>query len=170
MEITQNDLSSFRLQLKSGSIQTTYKALLSYIMDLRTLFQEKFPGCQITGLYQGYLDMSYFAIVSPSLKFHNLKIAIVFNYSTFRFEAWLAATNRQIQRKYWELLRQNNWPGYRIATLSKGVDSIIEYDLTGELDLSDVKMLNDEIEQKVAKFICDIEQFLMQPGNTIKAT
>jgi hypothetical protein len=43
--------------------------------------------------------MTYFAVVPPSLKRRARKIAIVFNYEAFRFEAWLSATNRQLQRK-----------------------------------------------------------------------
>ena len=39
--------------------------------------------------------MTYFALFPDALKKHNLKLATVFNYQTFRFEVWLAARNRQ---------------------------------------------------------------------------
>lgn len=67
------------------------------MMDLRIHFKNRYPNYSISGLYQGYLDMTYFAIVPPALKQRDLKIAIVFNYDAFRFEAWLAGTNRQVQ-------------------------------------------------------------------------
>ena len=62
------------------------------MMDLRTHFKDRYPKYSVSGLYQGYLDMTYFAVVPPSFKRRGLKIAIVFNYGAFRFEAWLAAT------------------------------------------------------------------------------
>jgi hypothetical protein len=39
-----------------------------------------------------------------------LKIAIVFDYAAFGFEAWLAGRNRQVQRKYWQLFRAVDGP------------------------------------------------------------
>jgi hypothetical protein len=126
MQSIQEYMNDFREQLKTGSIQKAYRALLGYMMDLRTHFKNKCPSYSISGLYQGYMDMTYFAIIPPLLKDRNLKIAIVFNYEAFRFEAWLAGANRQVQRKYWELFRDSRWTEYRVVTPVKGVDSIIE--------------------------------------------
>lgn len=84
------DIRDFRGQLEKGSIQKAYKALISYMMSLRTHFKNKYEGFTVSGLYQGYMDMTYFALFPPSLKRRDLKIAVVFNYDAFRFEAWLA--------------------------------------------------------------------------------
>ena len=84
--------------------------------------------------------MTYFAIVPPSLKHRDLKIAIVFSYGAFRFEAWLAGTNRQVQRKYWDLFRDSQWSEYRVATPAKGVDSIVECNLAEEFDFGDLRL------------------------------
>ena len=100
MQSIQEEMNDFQEQLRTGSIQKAYRALLGYMMDLRKHFKNRYPSYSISGLYQGYMDMSYFAIIPPSFKDRNLKIAIVFNYEAFRFEAWLAGTNRQVQRKY----------------------------------------------------------------------
>jgi hypothetical protein len=161
----QKDMNHFREQLKAGSIQKAYKALLGYIMDLRTHFKNRYPGYTISGLYQGYMDMTYFAIVPSSLKLRDLKIAIVFNYETFGFEAWLAGANRQVQRKYWELIRDSGWTQYRIVEPAKGVDSIIECDLAVGFDISERDNLNEGIEEKAAKFIDDVERFLSLKTN-----
>ena len=93
MPSIQEDMNEFRSQLRTGSIQKAYKTLLGTMLDLRIHFQNRYPGYSISGLYQGYMDMTYFAIVPPSLKLRSLKIAIVFNYEAFRFEAWLAGRN-----------------------------------------------------------------------------
>jgi hypothetical protein len=159
MQSIQEDMNELRMQLKTGAIQKAYKTLLGYMMDLRILFQNRYPSYSISGLYQGYMDMTYFAIVPPSLKHRNLKIAIVFNYGAFRFEAWLSGANRQVQRKYWELFRDSGWTEYRVVTPAKGVDSIIECDLAENFDFGDLDSLTASIDENTVKFINDVEKF-----------
>ena len=106
------------------------------------------------------MDMTYFAIFPPLLKDRDLKIAIVFKYDAFSFEAWLAGRNRKVNRQYWELLRDSQWPGYRVVTPAKGVDSILECDLAKQFDFSDPDALTSNIETATASFIDDIEGFL----------
>jgi len=160
MQSIQEDMAELRGQLRTGAIQKAYRALLGYMMDLRTRFKNRYPSYSISGLYQGYLDMTYFAIAPPSLKHRDLKIAIVFNYAAFRFEAWLAGTNRQVQRKYWELFRDSRWTEYRVVTPAKGVDSVIECNLAEDFDFADLDSLTASIEEKAVEFIDDIERFL----------
>ncbi len=157
MRLTKKEMDVFRRQLEEGSIQRAYRALLAYIMGLRTHFKNNLAGSTVSGLYQGYMDMTYFALFPASLKPHNLKIAIVFNFDAFRFEAWLAGSNRKVQRQYWELLKDHPWPGYRVATPVKGVDSILECDLAADFDLEDPDSLTSIIETKTVAFINEIE-------------
>lgn len=159
MHSTRKDIDEFRRLLKKGSIQRAYRAVLSTLMGLRAHFESS-AGLAVSGLYQGSMDMSYFAVFPPSLRRRNLKIAIVFDYSTFRFEAWLAARNRQVQRQYWELIKGGQWPGYRVSTPGKGVDSILECDLASDFDLDDTGALTSTIETKTKAFIRDIEGYL----------
>jgi hypothetical protein len=166
MHSNQQDIEALREQLEKGSIQKAYRALLSYMMGLRTHFKRNYPGFAVSGLYQGYMDMTYFALVPPSLKPRRLKIAIVFNYDAFRFEAWLAGSNRKVQRQYWKLFRDSQWPEYRVVTPAKGVDSIVACDLTQDFDLSDTDALTSRIQTATTAFIDDMERFLAerQPG------
>ena len=159
MQSIQEDMNEFRKQLRTGAIQRAYKTLLGTMMDLRVHFQNRYPSYFISGLYHGYMDMTYFAIVPPSLKHRNLKIAIVFNYEAFRFEAWLSGTNRQVQRKYWELFRDSGWTEYRVVTPAKGVDSIIECNLAENFDFGDLDCLTADIEENTVKFINNVEEF-----------
>ncbi len=160
MHSSAEDIRDFRGQLEKGSIQKAYRALISYMMGLRTHFKDKCEGFTVSGLYQGYMDMTYFALFPPSLKHRDLKIAVVLNYDAFRFEAWLAGSNRNIQRQYWELFKDSQWPGYRVVTPASGVDSIIECDLATDFDLDDPDALTASIEKATVAFIDDIERFL----------
>jgi hypothetical protein len=156
----QKDIEEFQGQLKNGAIQRAYGALLSFMMGLQSYFKKKHSDFHVSSLYQGYMDMTYFAISPPSLKQRDLKLAIVFNYEAFCFEAWLAGKNRKINQHYWELFKDKKWPGYRIVTPGKGVDSIVECDLVHRLDLNDTEALTKRIETGTEAFIEDIERIL----------
>lgn len=162
MRSIQNDIEEFRQQLSKGSIQNAYRVLLSYMAGLRTRFVEKYGDSSVSGLYQGYLDMTYFAISPPFLKSRDLKVAVVFNYDTFGFEAWLAARNRKIQKQYWEFFKDCHWPGYRVVAPAAGVDSIIECDIAGGFDLSKPEVLTTRIELALDSFNATIEMFLSE--------
>jgi hypothetical protein len=160
MHSINKDLEVFRGQLEKGSIQRAYQALLSYMMQLRTHFENNVPGAAVSDLSQGYMDITFFALFPPALKQRNLKVPIVFNYRAFRFEAWLAGRNRKVQQQYWELLKDGRWPNYRISTPAPGVDSILECDLATHFDLDDPEALTASIEAAAVAFIDDIELFL----------
>lgn len=168
MNSIQEDMEEFREQLEKGSIQKAYRTLLTYMMGLRTHFKNSSAGSDVSGLYQGTMDMTYFALFPPSLKHRDLKIAIVFNYDAFRFEAWLAGSNRKVQRQYWELFRDSQWPDYRVVKPASGVDSIVECDLAMNFDFNDPDTLTSRIETAATAFIADIESFLIGQGRTYK--
>jgi hypothetical protein len=157
-----DDMDELRVQLEKGSIQRAYAALLAYMLSLRTYLVNKYGISVVSNLYQGYLDMTYFAIFPHSLKDRGLKVAVVFNYNAFRFEAWLAARNRVVQRQYWEVFKDSQWPEYRVVAPAKGIDSIIEYDLAADFDLASPENLTETIEKGTAEFIADMEKFLSE--------
>lgn len=105
------NIENFRHHLEKGSIQKAYRAVVSYMMGLRTHFEKNYPDLRVSGFYQGYMDMTYFALFPASLKERKLKIAVVFNYETFGFEVWLSGSNRRVARQNWELLKDHEWPG-----------------------------------------------------------
>ncbi len=162
MQSIQEDMQGLRKQLENGSIQKAYKALISYMMDLRTHFVKEYSDSAVSALYQGYMDMTYFAIFPTALKRHDLKVAIVFNYAAFRFEAWLAARNRKIQRQYWELFKDSQWAEYRVVTPAEGIDSIIECDLAKDFDIGNPEALTSKIENAIGVFIDKVEAFLSE--------
>ena len=162
MHSIQEDIVELRKQLENGRIQKAYRELLSYMMGLRTHFANKYGESVVSGLYQGYMDMTYFALFPSSLKRLDLKIAIVFNYDAFRFEAWLAARNRKVQREYWKLIKDSHWSEYRVVAPAGGIDSILECDLAKDFDISDPDVLTSRIEKATSAFIDSIERFLSE--------
>ena len=160
MESMPEYIKEYKKQLGKGVIQRAYQGLMKYIMDLRTHFSKNFPDFAPGNIYHGYMDMTYFPISPKSLKSRKLKIAVVFNYDQFRFEAWLAGYNKQIQQKYWILFQESDLNKYRIPSAIKGVDSIVEYTLAENPDFVDLDRLTKQIEKGTSYFINEIEDFL----------
>ena len=154
-------IDDYKKQMKKGDIPKAYQGLMGYMMSLRTYFKNTYPDYFVPGnIYYGYMDMTYFPILTESLKKRKLKIAIVFVHETFRFEVWLAAANKQVQSRYWDLFKRSGWKKYKILSSIKGEDSIIEYILDENPDFSDLETLTKRIDKGATKFIKDIESFL----------
>ncbi|MCL4249852.1 MAG: hypothetical protein KJ065_17025 [Anaerolineae bacterium] len=166
MTSIQQDMEEFQRQLSTGAVTRAYRALLAYMLDLRTHFEKNHPDFGVSGLYQGYMDMTYFAIFPPALKQRDLKIAIVFNYETFRFEVWLSPRNRNVHRQYWELFKDSHWPAYRVVPPAKEADSMVECDLANDVDFSDLEALTSTIETGTLAFIAAMERFLSEHQGT----
>ena len=161
MESFHEDMMAFKKQLDKGSIQVAYKGLMDFFMSLRFHFQKKYPEFIVpSNVYFGYMDMTYFSIIPKSFKDKKLKIAIVFNYETFGFEAWLSAVNKNVLTEYWNLIKDKTWDKYRIVKPGKGIDSILEYNLVKNPDFNNLDGLTKQIEKGTINFIKDIEGYL----------
>ena len=161
MESFQETIHEYRKQLQKGIVQKAYKGLMEYLMALRTHFKDKYPDHFVSGsIYYGYMDMTYFSCFPESLKQRQLKIAIVFLHEPFRFEVWLAGNNKQVQAKYWTLIKESGWKEYRLVPTTKSVDSIIEHVLVDDPDFSDCDTLTSQIEKAAVLFNKDIENFI----------
>jgi len=161
MQALHESINEYKIQLEKGVIQIAYKGLMEYIMALRTHFNKKYPDAFVSGsIYYGYMDMTYFSFTPKSLQQRKLKIAIVFVHESFRFEVWLAAYNKQVQQKYWQLFKENNWNKYPIVSSTKGADSIVEHILADNPDFRDLATLTTQLEAGTNIFIEDVERFL----------
>ncbi|KYC45942.1 MAG: hypothetical protein AMQ74_01880 [Candidatus Methanofastidiosum methylothiophilum] len=160
MESFNQYMDYYRKEMKKGTVRNAYKGLMEYIMDLRTHFKNKYPSYFVSGLYYGYMDMTYFSFSPDSLKDRKLKIAVVFIHDTVRFEVWLSGQNKEIQSIYWKLFKDKNWNKYKIVPTIEGYDSIVEHVLIANPDFSNLDELTEKIEKGTLKFIQDVEEFL----------
>ena len=79
--------------------------------------------------------------------------SLVFLYESFRFEVWLAGINKQVQEKYWKLIKESGWNQYRIVPTTQGFDSIIEHIAVEEPDFRDTDALTNNIEAETLNFM-----------------
>jgi len=157
MESLRENVIEYKKQMEKGVIQKAYRGIMDYVMQLRTHISNKYPEYSVGNIYYGYMDMTYFPLFPKLLKSRKLKIAIVFIHDTCRFEVWLSGNNRQVQKNYSELIRDNNWDKYRMDP--NNPDSIIENSLDSNPDFSNPETLTKEIETVTFTFIKDIEAF-----------
>jgi hypothetical protein len=154
-------MDEYRKQLEKGVIQSAYRGLMDYLMDLRSYFKNKYPDYLVSGsLYLGYMDMTYFSFFPESLKRRGLKVGIVFVHDTFRFEVWLFGYNKGIQAKYLKYFKESGWDKYKLMSTTKGIDFIVEDVLVEDPNFSDLDGLTKQIENGTLKFIEDVENFL----------
>ncbi len=155
------DMSEYTDQLKKGMIQRAYRGLMDYMQSLRAHFSSRYPEYSVPGsLYFGYMDMTYFAIVPEGFKERGLKIAVVYLHEAGRFEVWLSGYNRQIQARYWTIVKESGWDTYHLVAAPQGFDSVLEHILVTEPNFDDLEGLTARIEKGTLEFIHDVEEFL----------
>jgi len=143
----------YTLQLSKNMIQKAYRGIMSFMADLRSDLEGKYPDFTATGLYFGYMDMTYFAFTPLTLKEMKLKVAIVYLHEENRFEVWLGGNNRQIQSQFIELLSQKDLGRHELSIVQPGVDSIIASQLIHQPDFDNPAGLKQQIEAKTLGFI-----------------
>ncbi len=84
----------------------------------------------------------------------------MFDYASFKFQVWLAARNRAVQRKYYDLLTERGWSAYPLVEPAPGIDAIAAFDVANGLELEEEEQLNAKINEAVAAFTTDLERFL----------
>jgi hypothetical protein len=154
------NIDEYKKQIEKGDIKKAYQGLMEYLMGLRTYLKKTYLNHSVSGLYQGYMDMSYFTFTPETLKSRKLKVALIFVHDEARFEVWLVGFNKQVQKEYWEVFKQCNCCEYRVPETTKGVLSIAEHILTDNPDFDDSDTLTTQIERGMLRFIERIEHIL----------
>ena len=166
MRMFHEYMDEYKKQMKRGLINQAYKGLMAYMYSVKTHFKNKYPEFYISSsLYFGYMDMTYFSIVTASLKTRKLKIAVVFVHQEFCFEVWLAGVNKKVQREVWQLIKDSGWNKYRLVPSTQGADAILEHAIVENPDFSDLDRLTKQIEEETTKFITAIDKFFSQYPN-----
>jgi len=152
--------------MQKGDIQQAYQHLMGFIQSLKTRLQKNHPEYGVSNnLYFGYMDMTYFALAPQDLAGRGLKIALVFLHADFRFEIWLAAANKNIQKEYWRLFKENGWNKSRLIPDYRKADSILETIAAAEPDFEDPDALSCQIEEKISEFLNEIREYLSTHGS-----
>ena len=153
-------IEEYTHHLQQGEIQIAYKGIIDFLGKLRAEFIKKYPHYDVSSIYQGYMDMSYFSLNTKSLKDKGLKIAIVYLHDKGGFEVWLSARNRDIAKSYASLLNSNISGDVNIFHDPNNPDAIIECILSPKPNFEDQSSLIDIIDEGVEKFVTKISDRL----------
>ena len=167
MESINESIKEYATQLSKGRIQKAYKGILTFMSEIRSYLESKYPDYTAGNLYVGYMDMTYFAFTPVGLKNKKLKIAVVYLHEKGVFEVWLAGNNRKIQAEYIALMSSENIGIYKLSQVIPGVDSIIELTLVEKPDFDHPEALKMQIEKKTMAFVKDIISILDEPQRGI---
>ncbi len=117
-------IAVYKKALASGEIQKTYQTLVGVVQALRTDFAKTYgDDFSVAHILHGYIDFTYFYLQNAYLKKKKLKFAVVLNHQQGAFELWLLGQTKDVQIRYWEMLKDLDWvnenamPKYSIAEI-----------------------------------------------------
>ena len=142
--------------VEDGRLPRAYRGILASLTLFQTTWKSAHPADTVGALYQGYMDMSFVAFAPAALAEKRLKISLVFLHDTGTFSLWLAAGNRDIQKRVSEALRSLPLGTYSLSTLEPGVDAIIAYDLPKPYPFDEPEKLNHALLSAAEAFTRDM--------------
>ena len=153
-------ISQYTASINNQNLQRSYRLIMDTFSKLQRKLKQSEPQNIISQIYQGFLDMSYIAVMTPLLQRHNLKLAVVYIHETGCFEAWLAAKNRTIQEQYRAKLRTRVQEPYRLKEQKAGEDAILTTMLNDDPDFSDPTLLVLELKKSLDQVLEDMHSLL----------
>ncbi len=153
-------INDYTRLLKQGEVQAAYRDIIEFLGKLRADYTKNYPNYDVSSVYQGYMDMTYFSLSTKPLKDKGLKIAIVYLHDKGGFEVWLSARNRDISKGYESVMSSFNSDDISVFHDVSNLDAIIECTLTSTPDFEDQSTLIGLIEQGVEKFATALTRLL----------
>lgn len=150
----QKSLEIYKEQLSYGYIRTAYLVLTRYVAELKSKFSTQYKTGNISF---GYLDYTYFPFFNQYLRNQKLRFGVVLNHEKMQFELWLMGQNADLQRKYWEILKNSVWNGSR-KEMPKY--SILEIVLENQIDFNDKDNMTQNIIKHAVNLAFKIEEHL----------
>lgn len=149
-------VEEYCLAVAAARIPRAYRGILATLTLFQSSWKNAHPADMVGVLYQGYMDMSFVAFAPAPLAEKRLKVSLVFLHDTGVFSLWLAAGNRDIQKRVSEALRRIPLGAYSLSTLEPGVDAIIAYDLPKPYEFDDPQALNASLVAAAETFTRDM--------------
>lgn len=160
MATLNDNIQTYTHHLRLGEIQKAYRGIMTFMSDLKTFFETRYPDMLSSALYFGYMDMTYFALTPRNLKEQKLKIAVVYLHAEARFEFWLAGSNRKVQADTIERLRTVDLGDLVLSKVEPGIDAIVIKPIGEHPDFDHPEWMETILDQAFIQFVKDIESIL----------
>ena len=140
---------AYKKQLEKGDIQKAYDGIVNFTMSLQSAFSKKLSNkFSFGGIFKGYMDYTYFYFTNDYLKNKKLKLGLVLNHKEMRFEVWLLGQTKDIQKKYWNLLKTSKWSKDKTKMPKY---SVLEAIIVENPDFDNLSLLSQKIEKNLIK-------------------
>ena len=155
-EKINSHIDDYKKQIQEGEITEAYSFLMKYLMQIKASCERTFPKNYFFGnVSPGYLDFSYFPFYNEYLRDKKLRFGIALNHSEMRFELWLMGQNKEIQNRYWNMLKTSTWNQGRITRPQYSELEIVlidhpDFEKIDELTADIVKRAVDEADKIIA--------------------
>ena len=150
----QKSIEIYKEQLSCGYIQTAYITLTKYVAELKRKFPRNYS---MSSIGFGYLDYTYFYFINDYIKSKNLKFALVLNHEKMQFELWLCARTSEVQKQYWDLLKDSKW---NENTEEMPKYSVLEAVLENQIDFNDKETMTKNIISRSLSLASEIQEYL----------
>lgn len=145
----------YKAQLRQEELQVAYKLLLKYVCSLRSQFANV-TEYQVGNVSPGYMDFTYFPFFDAFLRSKKLRFGVVLNHREMRFELWLMGQNAEVQKDYWNILKDSEWN----RNLSMPKYSVLEAVIVDSPDFDDLESLSRTIEKNTVDLVGQIMPYL----------
>lgn len=159
MKKTFNEIAAvYREHLETDEIQEAYEKLLKYLMKVKAHLEKSLSDRYSFGnISPGYLDFSYFPFFDDYLRKEKLRFGVVLNHKKMRFEIWLMGQNSEIQKNYWEILKDTKWNKQQIKMPKY---SVLENVIVDNPDFDNLDSLTAKIEKESVRISNEIVEHL----------
>lgn len=154
MKDVQKCIEIYKEQLNKGYIQTAYSALTKYVEELKSGFPKEYRTGNVSF---GYLYYTYFPFFNEYLKSHKLRFGIVLNHFDMQFELWLMGQNVNVQKEYWEILKDSKW---NIDRKEMPRYSVLEVLLENRIDFNEKEHMTETIITNALSLAKEIQKYL----------
>ncbi len=155
-------ITEYSRLVRAGTIPAAWRGILGFMARLQRETGWLFPDHRGGSLYQGMMDMSYFALTPPALAAERLKVAVVYRHGDNRFEVWLSGVNRSVQADWIAAFEAVNTAPWHRSSAAPGVDSILEQVVCGEPDFDRPEELIRELLAKLEADLIDLNRLVFE--------
>lgn len=157
-------VAAYSEAVAEGDLARAYRGILAALTQFKSAWEASHPEDTAGALYQGYMDMSFVAVLPAALAHKRLKISLVFLHDSGTFSLWLIAGNRAIQKSVSEALSRFPLGQYALTVLETGVDSIIALDLPKPYAFDEPDVLTANLVASAERFLADMIALIRQTG------
>lgn len=154
-------IEAYTAALNEGTLREAYSGIIRCMRSLRKRFEKEAVGYSVSSLYEGLMDMTYFALTSDLLRGSSLKLAVVYVHRKGSFELWISGKNRSVLKRYENVFFKLPPLSFSRFHEKDNRDAIMEFTLVDSPDFSRLENLEKSVLLAVLEIAREVEERLV---------